>query len=89
MHQDQVVQLPAQPTQFLTSDDCGYSGYLVNDHVLDIQHHPDFTKELCRGLIIRRTSRIGEETEIAFNSLRANHDVQEAGQWNANFLRLK
>jgi len=89
MHQDQVVQLPEQATQFMTSDDCKYSGYFVNDHVLGIQHHPDFTKELCRDLIIRRKSRIGEKTKIVLNSLNANHDGQEVGQWIANFLRLK
>ena len=89
MRQDQVIQLPAQATQFMTSDDCEFSGYFVNDHVLGIQHHPDFTKELCRDLIIKRKTRIGVKTKIALNSLSGNHDGQEVGQWIANFFRLK
>ena len=42
-----------------------------------------------RDLIIKRKSRIGEQTKIALNSLSANHDGQEVGQWIANFFRLK
>ena len=88
MHQDEVVQLPLQATQFMKSDHCEYAGYFIDDHVLGIQHHPDFTKELCRDLIIKRKARIGEKSQSALASLSGDHNGYDVCQWMANFFRL-
>ena len=88
MHQDEVVQLPLQATQFMKSDHCEYSGYFIDDHVLGIQHHPDFTKELCRDLIIKRKARIGEKSQSALASLSGDHNGYDVCKWMANFFRL-
>ena len=88
MHQDEVVQLPLQATQFMKSDHCEYAGYFIDDHVLGIQHHPDFTKELCRDLIIKRKARIGEKSQSALASLSGDHNGYDVCKWMANFFRL-
>ena len=89
MHQDQVIRLPSEATQLMTSNHCKHSGFFVRDHVLGIQHHPDFTKELCRDLIIKRRTRIGEKSTDALASLDSDHDGQDVGQWMTNFFRLR
>ena len=72
----------------MKSDHFEFSGFFINDHVLGIQHHPDFTKELCRDLIIKRKARIGEKSQNALSSLRGDHNGYDVCQWMANFFRL-
>jgi len=87
MHQDVVVRLPQQATQFMESEHCEHSGFYINNKILGIQQHPDFTKELCRDLIIKRKKLIGGKFQSALNSLEANENGNEVSQWMANFLR--
>ena len=88
MHQDEVVRLPHHATQFLKSDNCEYSGFYVNAHVLAIQQHPDFTNELCKDLINKRKELIGEKFQSALNSLTADHDGHEVSQWIATYFNV-
>ena len=88
MHQDEVIILPKQAIQFMKSEHCFFSGFFVKDHVLGIQQHPDFTKELCRDLLIKRKLLIGEKYQSALDSLNADHDGHEVTQWIANFFSL-
>ena len=54
MHQDQVTTMPPEAIRFLGSYFCHNSGFYIDDRVLAIQQHPEFTTELCRDLIVRR-----------------------------------
>ena len=86
MHQDQVTKMPANATRFLGNYFCHISGFYIEDRVLAIQQHPEFTPELCRDLILKRKERIGEQYESALQSLEIDHQGDFVGQWIANFI---
>ena len=89
MHQDQVTTMPTEATQFLDSHFCHNSGFYIEDRVLAIQQHPEFTPELCRDLIVRRKERIGKQYKPALQSLDIQHQGEYVGQWMANFINLR
>ena len=86
MHQDQVVEMPSKGVRLLSSRVCNISGFYIDDKVLAIQQHPDFTCELCRDLIIRRKEKIGKQYKSALQSLEIEHQGSFVGQWMANFI---
>ena len=86
MHQDQVTKMPTDATRFLGNHFCHISGFYIEDRVLAIQQHPEFTPELCRDLILKRKERIGEQYESALQSLEIDHQGDFVGQWIANFI---
>ncbi len=86
MHQDQVIKMPHRGTRLLSSHFCDISGFYINDRVLAIQQHPDFTPALCRDLIIRRKEKIGKQYKSALYSLKIRHQGSFVGQWIANLL---
>ncbi len=86
MHQDQVTKMPTNATRFLGNHFCHISGFYIEDRVLAIQQHPEFTPELCRDLILKRKERIGERYESALQSLEIDHQGDFVGQWIANFI---
>ena len=86
MHQDQVIMMPPRGTRLLSSHFCDISGFYINDRVLTIQQHPDFTHELCRDLIIKRKEKIGKQYKSALQSLKIEHQGSFVGQWIANFI---
>ena len=89
MHQDQVTKMPTEATRFLDSHFCHNSGFYIDDRVLAIQQHPEFTSELCRDLIVRRKERIGKQYKPALQSLDIQHQGEYVGQWMANFINLR
>ena len=89
MHQDQVTTMPTEATRFLDSHFCHNSGFYIDDRVLAIQQHPEFTSELCRDLIVRRKERIGKQYKPALQSLDIQHQGEYVGQWMANFINLR
>ena len=86
MHQDQVIEMPPKSVQLLNNNFCDISGFYIDDRVLAIQQHPDFTSELCRDLIIRRKEKIGKHYKSALQSLKVKHQGSFVGQWIANFI---
>ena len=89
MHQDQVTTMPTEATRFLDSHFCHNSGFYIEDRVLAIQQHPEFTSELCRDLIVRRKERIGKQYKPALQSLDIQHQGEYVGKWMANFINLR
>jgi len=86
MHQDQVIEMPPKSVQLLNNHFCDISGFYIDDRVLAIQQHPDFTYELCRDLINRRKEKIGKHYKSALQSLKVKHQGSFVGQWIANFI---
>ncbi len=87
MHQDQVTKMPKNATRFLSNHFCHISGFYMENKVLAIQQHPEFTPELCKDLILRRKERIGKNYKSALKSLDIKHQGEFAGRWMANFIR--
>ena len=86
MHQDQIIRLPKGAINFLSSQFCNFSGFYIENKVLGIQQHPEFTSELCRDLILKRKEKIGEKYKIALKSLDRETHGYILGQWMAKFL---
>ena len=89
MHQDQVTKMPTEATRFLDSHFCHTSGFYIEDRVLAIQQHPEFTTEHCRNLIVKRKERIGKQYKPALQSLYIQHQGEYVGQWMANFINQR
>jgi GMP synthase-like glutamine amidotransferase len=88
MHQDQVTKLPISATRFLSNYFCKNSGFYIEDRVLAIQQHPEFTEALCRDLIIQRKDSIGSFYNEALQSLEIPDQGVIVGEWMANFINL-
>ena len=87
-HQDQVVT-PAPASVVLASNDfCPYSMLKVEDHILTLQGHPEFTPEFSRSLLELRRDILGETCyQQGVRSLIQNTDAQDVGKWIVNFLK--
>lgn len=60
-HQDQVVQMPLGARRILTSDFCPIAGYRIDNHIMTIQGHPEFTVEYSQSLLQLRRERFPED----------------------------
>ena len=61
-HKDQVVQLPKGAQLLASAQQCTNSMYCVDDHILTMQGHPEFTREYSRDLMEMRQEILGVET---------------------------
>ncbi len=88
MCQDQVTTLPPESQLLAISPNCPVAMYLVRDHMLGIQGHPEFSKEYTKALIDTRQSRIGIEIANAgVQSLKCfSPDSRLIAYWIKNFL---
>lgn len=50
-HHDQVVQLPERARVFATSDFCTVDGFMIDNHIITFQGHPEYTPEYAVHLI--------------------------------------
>ncbi|TXH70196.1 MAG: type 1 glutamine amidotransferase [Thiothrix sp.] len=91
MHQDQVVELPANAEVFASSEFCEYAGLVYGGRILTFQGHPEFSTEYEEQLLnLRRGSVIPNPVADAALSGLKNGDLKpeaESGQWMANFLK--
>lgn len=91
MHQDQVVELPANAEVFASSEFCEYAGLVYGGRILTFQGHPEFTTEFEENLLkLRRGSVIPNPiADQALNGLEQGELKPEAqsGQWMADFLK--
>ena len=88
-HQDQVSELPNGAELLSGSDFCPYFMYAIEQHMLAVQGHPEFTPEYARDLMYSRLDRIPREVvERAEHSLeKGKPDSHVFGQWVLNFVR--
>ncbi|KAI7839749.1 hypothetical protein COHA_006553 [Chlorella ohadii] len=59
-HQDQVLEVPPGATLLASSQRCPVEMYTVGDHVLCIQGHPEFDREVVEQLAAPRLAAIGK-----------------------------
>jgi len=85
--QDQVEQMPDGSRLIATSNDCSISMYVVNDRILGIQGHPEFSIEYEKALITKRIEIIGTDKALrAIDSLKLTLDNQVMDVWIVNFI---
>lgn len=87
MHQDQVVQLPANSVVLARSEHCPIAAFRVGETMLGLQAHPEFTNDYSAALLTDRLARIGaDRVEEARASLVHHTDENLFVQWVAGFL---
>ncbi|MEM6620112.1 MAG: type 1 glutamine amidotransferase [Pseudomonadota bacterium] len=57
-HQDQVMALPPGARVTAQTDFCRFAGFAIDDRVLTLQPHPEFTRGYFEGLIEHRSKGI-------------------------------
>ncbi|MFI0399379.1 MAG: gamma-glutamyl-gamma-aminobutyrate hydrolase family protein [Thiolinea sp.] len=91
MHQDQVVELPANAEVFASSEFCEFAGLVYGGRILTFQGHPEFTTEFEESLLKLRRGTVvpNPVADQALTDLESGEIQAEAqsGQWMARFLK--
>lgn len=91
MHQDQVVDLPANAEVIASSEFCEYAGLVYGGKILTFQGHPEFSTDFEAQLLkLRRGAVI--PNDLADQALTNLEDGElkpedQSGQWMARFLK--
>ncbi|WP_135078459.1 gamma-glutamyl-gamma-aminobutyrate hydrolase family protein [Terasakiella sp. SH-1] len=91
MHQDQVVEKPAQAKVIASSDFCEYAGLLYGDKILTFQAHPEFQSDYEKDLILARRGAVVPESSAdpALEKLAQDQDGPDSAvvaDWMVRFL---
>ncbi len=85
-HQDQVVDLPPGARRVLSNDFCLNAGFLIDDHILAIQPHPEFSVSYLECILRVIEHRVGERSVQAFESLKHQTDNDLLAEFIARFF---
>lgn len=91
-HQDQVLDLPPGATVLTTSEHCEVSMFDVDDCLLGVQGHPEFTPAYATALLDARVDRIRPEVVATARATLAaaaephGTDGAAVARWIATFL---
>jgi len=89
-HQDQVITLPKGAELLGTSDFCPNYLYQLDNLILSIQGHPEFSKAYSEALMKHRIDRIGKNTlELGIQSLDLETHEKEFIDWILHFFRQR
>ena len=91
IHQDQVTELPPN-TQVISGDDfCPHSCLIIDDHILTIQGHPEFSNEYMNALLPVVQDRFSEATyNEAMETLKHNQNEGVIfARWIQQFINQK
>ncbi len=85
-HQDQVEELPPRGRVLASSDHCPVWMLAVDDHMVGIQGHPEFTLEYSRASLPLRRHRVGDAViDAALQTLDHPVDGPLAAEWIVRF----
>lgn len=86
-HQDQVTALPPRARHLARSDFCEFAMFAIDDHVLSLQPHPEFTPGFAVDLYERRRERFGHEhADAAIASVHEPTHAEELARWALTFF---
>lgn len=87
-HQDQVVALPPQAELLGGNGFCANAFFVIEDQVLGIQGHPEFTRSMMEDLLAPMRDELETVVhETAVSSLiQGDPDNELVGRWLVNFL---
>ena len=87
-HKDQVMDLPRGAVRIGTNRHCPNNLFVLGDHVLAMQGHPEFNHAYARALIEARREMLGETCyRQAIDSLSLPTDTLVLAEWMVRFLR--
>jgi len=89
LHQDQVVELPADAEVLAGSEFCPYAVLAYRGNAISIQPHPEFLTGFLRDLIeYRRSSAFSDsDAEAGLASLDTPIHTRQVAEWIVNFLK--
>ncbi len=86
-HQDQVDELPPGAKLIAGSDFCPHGMFQLDDSILTIQGHPEFSKPYAEALMGFRRELLGVSVYTAgIDSLQQRTDEQLVAQWMISFI---
>lgn len=86
-HKDQVVELPQTAEVFATNGFCPIAGFTMNDRVITVQGHPEFTKAYAQGLLDHRRTLLGEAVyQQGMDSMSKATDELLVARWLLQFV---
>jgi GMP synthase-like glutamine amidotransferase len=88
MHQDVVTVLPAGATVIATGRTADVPAFVVGDHILCVQDHPEYSAEYIAALVAARRPRLGDElTDDALERIALQPtDGAIVAEWIVDFL---
>ncbi len=89
MHQDQVVEKPADAIVIASTDFCKNAGLAYQGKAISFQPHPEFTPEYMRDLIqykIENTSFPKEQGKAAIENVASKNDSMHIARQLADFF---
>ncbi len=87
-HQDQVTVLPPKAVRLGGSTRCPHAIFAIENRVLGIQGHPEFTPKFMAGLVEQMRPKVGDELadRAASGLAAARPDNDILARWIVNFL---
>ncbi|XP_047336252.1 gamma-glutamyl peptidase 5-like [Impatiens glandulifera] len=76
-HQDEVLELPEKAQVIAWSNKTGIEMFKYEDHIMGIQGHPEYTKDILSHLIDRLQSRNLIKESVAEKARRAHDEASE------------
>lgn len=87
-HQDQVTMLPPGAQHLGGNEFCPNVLYEIENQVLGIQGHPEFTTRIMEDIVALADGRVAPEVvQTAVSSLDTPPDGDTVGHWIVNFLQ--
>jgi GMP synthase-like glutamine amidotransferase len=88
VHQDQVIRLPPEAELLGGDDFCPNAFFTIDNRVLSIQGHPEFSVRIMRDLLVVIKEQLGPQRyqEAARSLDSGTPDNQLMAQWMVNFL---
>jgi len=87
-HQDQVIE-PATGASILAGNEqCPIAMCRVDDHILTVQGHPEFSPDYANKLYNLRRGQLGDSlVDAGIHSLKEKVDTHQITQWLIDFAR--
>ncbi|HJN51511.1 MAG: amidotransferase [Pseudomonadales bacterium] len=85
-HKDQVTRLPTGAELLATSDFCPNAMFRVDQHILAVQGHPEFSKGYARELMESRRDLLGAAIEPGMASLAVQTNERQVAEWIVKFI---
>lgn len=89
VHQDQVQQLPAEAELLGGNGFCPNAMFVMDDRVLGVQGHPEFTKPIMEDILAGKVGNVSEGVvkTAVFSVQNGTPDNDTFAQWIVNFLK--
>jgi GMP synthase-like glutamine amidotransferase len=87
-HQDQVTVLPPGARTLVSNDHCENAGFVIGEHVLTLQGHPEFSAEYSEAIMAFRHDMIGAErvAQGRASLVTHQHEGPRVARWMVDFL---